>query len=81
MRPKGCHRRRDDGRHATCKAKKVQGVLTALMGARGRLRKGTERLVAQQPSRERGLASTGREPLRGARGGGERRLWQVWHPR
>src|SRR5215813_1837793 len=69
------------GLHATCKAKKVQGVLTALMVALGRLIKGTYRIAARQTSRERVLASTGRDPLRCARCGGEMMRWQVWHPR
>jgi len=81
MLPKGVHRIRSDGRHATCKAKQVQGVLTALLGALGRLIKGTYRLVAQKTSRERVLASTGRDPLRCTRCGREMMLWQVWHPR
>ena len=34
--PKGFHRIRYYGLHATCKAKKVKGVLTALMVALGR---------------------------------------------
>ncbi len=79
--PKGFHRLRYDGLHAPGKAKKVTGVLTALMVALGRLIKGTYRIVAQKPSRERVLASTGRDPLRCARCGRERLLWQVWHPR
>jgi hypothetical protein len=33
------------------------------------------------PYRERVLASTGRDPLRCTRCGGEMLLWQVWHPR
>jgi hypothetical protein len=81
MLPTGLHRIRYDGLHAPCKAKKVQGVLPALMGALGRLLKGTYRLVAPQTSRARVLASTGRDPLRCARCGGEMLLWQVWHPR
>jgi len=79
--PKGFHRIRYYGLHATCKAKKVKGVLTALMVALGRLIKGTYRIVAQKTYRERVLASTGRDPLRCARCGGEMMLWQVWHPR
>jgi hypothetical protein len=31
--------------------------------------------------RERVIASTGRDPLRCARCGGEMMLWKVWHPR
>jgi hypothetical protein len=79
--PKGFHRIRYYGLHATCKAKKVKGVLTALMVALGRLIKGTYRLVAPKTYRARVLASTGRDPLRCARCGGEMILWQVWHPR
>ena len=52
------------GLHATCKAKQVKGVLTALMVALGRLIKGTYRIMARQSYRERVLASTGRDPLR-----------------
>ena len=81
MLPNGCHRLRYDGLHATCKAKKLQGVRTAFMVALGRLSKGTYRSVPQQTSRERVLASTGRDPWRGARCDGERMLGQVWHPR
>jgi len=80
MLPKGCHRIRSDGLHATCKVKQVKGVLTALMGALGRLIKGTYRMVAQKTSRERVLASPGRDPLRCTRCGGEMMLWKVWHP-
>jgi Putative transposase len=81
MLPKGFHRIRYYGLHATCKAKKVKGVLTALMVALGRLIKGTYRIVAQKTYRDRVLASTGRDPLRCARCGREMMLWQVWHPR
>ena len=79
--PKGFHRIRYYGLHATCKVKKVKGVLTALMVALGRLIKGTYRIVAQKTYRERVLASTGRDPLRCTRCGGEMMLWKVWHPR
>jgi hypothetical protein len=79
--PKGCHRMRYYGLHATCNVKKVKGVLTVLMVALGRLIKGTDRIVAHKTSRERVLASTGRDPLRCPRCGGEMMLWQVWHPR
>ena len=41
IRPKGLHRIRYYGLQATCKAKQVKGVLTALMGALGRLIKET----------------------------------------
>ena len=81
MLPKGFHRLRYYGLHATCKVKKVKGLLTMLMGALGRLIKGTYRIVAQKTYRERVLASTGRDPLRCVRCGGEMLLWQVWHPR
>jgi hypothetical protein len=79
--PEGFHRIRYYGLHATCKAKKVKGVLTALMVALGRLLKGTYRIVAPKTSRARVLASTGRDPLRCTRCGGEMMLWKVWHPR
>jgi Putative transposase len=79
--PKGFHRMRYSGLHATCKAKKVKGVLTALMVALGRLSKGTYRIVAPKTYRARVLASTGRDPLRCTRCGGEMMLWKVWHPR
>jgi hypothetical protein len=79
--PKGFHRIRYYGLHATCKVKKVKRVLTALMVALGRLIKGTYRIVVQKTYRARVLASTGRDPLRCTRCGGEMMLWQVWHPR
>jgi putative transposase len=79
--PKGFHRIRYYGLHATCKAKKVKGVLTALMVALGRLIKGTYRIAAPKTYRARVLASTGRDPLRCTRCGGEMMLWKVWHPR
>src|SRR5256885_10232533 len=78
--PKGFHRIRYDGLHATCKAKKVKGVLTALMVALGRLIKGTYRIVAQKTSRDRVLASTGRDPLRCARCGGGESACEGWGP-
>ena len=78
--PKGFHRIRYYGLHATCKAKKVKGLLTALMVALGRLLRGTYR-IAVRTYRERVLASTGRDPLRCTRCSGEMILWQVWHPR
>src|SRR6266446_1922332 len=81
MLPKGLHRMRYDGLHATCKAKKVKGVLTALMVALGRLLRGTYRIAVRKTSRARVLASTGRDPLRCTRCGGEMMLWKVWHPR
>ena len=58
----------------------MKGVLTALMVALGRLIKGTYRIAART-YRARVLASTGRDPLRCTRCGGEMILWQVWHPR
>ena len=67
--------------HATCKVKKVKGLLTGLMVALGRLIKGTYRITAQKTYRDRVLASTGCDPLRCTRCGGEMMLWQVWHPR
>jgi hypothetical protein len=79
--PKGFHRIRYYGLHATCKVKKVKGVRTVLMVALGRLIKGTYRIVAQKTYRDRVLASTGRDPLRCPRCGGEMMLWKVWHPR
>src|SRR5256712_1218203 len=78
--PKGFHRIRYYGLHATCKAKKVKGVLTALMVALGRLIKGTYRIVAQKTYRARVLASTGRDPFRCTRCGGGVMLWEVLHP-
>jgi hypothetical protein len=79
MLPQGLHRRRSSGLQATCKAKQVQGVLKELRVALGRRLKGTSRLAART-SRERGIASTGRDPLRGTRCGGERMRWKVWPP-
>ena len=80
MLPKGFHRIRSYGLHATCKAKKVKEVLTGLMVALGRLIKGTYRITVRQTYRERVLASTGRDPLRCGRCGRDMILWQVWHP-
>lgn len=79
--PKGFLRMRDYGLPATCKVKQVKGGLTMVMVALGRLIKGTDRMAARKTYRARGLASTGRDPLRCTRCGGERILWQVWHPR
>src|SRR5262245_37479946 len=79
--PKGFHRIRYYGLHATCKVKKMKGLLTVLMVALGRLITGTYRIVAQKTYREHMLASTGRDPLQCVRCGGEMMLWQVWHPR
>jgi hypothetical protein len=56
-------------------------LLKELMVALGRLIKGTYRIAAQQTYRERVLASTGHDPLRCTRCGGEMMLWKVWHPR
>jgi hypothetical protein len=78
--PKGFHRIRYYGLHATCKATKVKGVLKELMVALGRLLKGTYRITART-YRERVIASTGCDPLRCTRCGGEMMLWKVWHPR
>ena len=78
--PKGFHRIRYYGLHATCKAKKVKEVLSRLMVALGRLIKGTYRITVRQTYRERVLASTGRDPLRCGRCGRDMILWQVWHP-
>ncbi len=79
--PKGFHRIRYYGLHATCKAKKVRGVLLRLLVAMGRLIKGTYRIVSKKSYRERVWASTGRDPLRCGRCGRVMLLWQVWHPR
>src|SRR4029450_12235473 len=79
--PKGFHRIRYYGLHATCNAKKVKEVLTGLMVALGRLIKGTYRITARQTYRERVLASTGRDPLRCVRCGRDMILWQGGEPR
>jgi Putative transposase/Transposase zinc-binding domain len=79
--PKGFHRIRYYGLHATCKAKKVRVVLQRLLVALGRLITGTYRIVTRQSYRERVWASTGRDPLRCGRCGRVMFLWQVWHPR
>jgi hypothetical protein len=79
--PKGFHRIRYYGLHATCKAKKVRGVLKQLLVALGRAIKGTYRIVAKRNYRERVMASTGRDPLRCGRCGRVMLLWKVWHPR
>src|SRR6266699_6189759 len=81
MLPKGFHRIRSYGLHATCKHQRVRSVLTTIVVAMGRAIKGTYRVVARQTSRERIVASTGRDPLRCPRCGGAMRLWKVWHPR
>jgi Putative transposase/Transposase zinc-binding domain len=79
--PKGFHRIRYYGLHATCKAKKVRVVLQHLLVALGRLITGTYRIVTRKSYRERVWASTGRDPLRCGRCGRVMLLWQVWHPR
>jgi Putative transposase/Transposase zinc-binding domain len=79
--PKGFHRMRYYGLHATCKVTKVKGLLTVLMVALGRLLKGTYHIVTRKSYRERVWASTGRDPLRCRRCGRVMLLWQVWHPR
>jgi hypothetical protein len=79
--PKGFHRIRYYGLHATCKAKKIKVLLKELLVALGRLLKGAYRIAAPQRYRERVLASTGRDPLLCGRCGREMMLWKVWHPR
>ena len=81
MLPKGFHRMRYYGLHATCTVKQVKGLRTMLMVALGRLIKGTYRIAARTTYRDRVLASTGRDPLRCTRCGGEMMRWKVWHPR
>jgi hypothetical protein len=81
MLPKGFHRMRYYGLHATCTVKQVKGLRTMLMVALGRLIKGTYRIAARTTYRDRVLASTGRDPLRCTRCGGEMMLGKVWHPR
>jgi hypothetical protein len=81
IRPKGFHRTRYYGLHATCKAKKVRVILQHLLVALGRLIAGTYRIVTRKSYRERVWASTGRDPLRCRRCGRVMLLWQVWHPR
>jgi Putative transposase len=79
--PKGWHRIRYDGRHATCQQQRVRWLLQTILVAIGRAIKGTYRVLARQTSRERVLASTGCDPLRCPRCGGVMLRWQVWHPR
>lgn len=79
--PKGFHRIRYYGLHATCKAKKVRVLLKQLLVALGRAIKGTYRIVTRKSYRERVMASTGRDPLRCGRCGRVMMLWKVWHPR
>jgi Putative transposase/Transposase zinc-binding domain len=79
--PKGFHRIRYFGLHATCKAKKVRAVLNQILIAMGRTIKGAYRIEAPKTYRARVWASTGRDPLRCGRCGRVMILWQVWHPR
>jgi hypothetical protein len=79
--PKGFHRIRYYGLHATCKHQRVKSLLQRLWVAMGRAIKGTYRVVTRQVYQERVLASTGRDPLRCPRCGGSMMLCQVWHPR
>lgn len=79
--PKGFHRIRYYGLHATCKAKKLRMLLKQVVVAVGRAITGTYRVITKQTYRERVLASTGRDPLWCARCGQEMMLWKVWHPR
>ena len=76
--PKGFHRIRYYGLHATCKAKKVKVVLTVLT-ALGRLIRGR---IASRRGPTALVCSPVRGVIRcGVLGGGEMILWQVWHPR
>ncbi len=79
--PKGFHRMRYYGLHATCKHQRVRSLLKTIWVAIGRAIKGTYRVVARKTYRERVSASTGHDPLRCARCGGSMMLWKVWHPR
>jgi putative transposase len=79
--PKGFHRIRYYGLHATCKAKKVRGVLKQLLVALGRAIKGTYRILTRKTYRERVKASTGNDPFRCGRCGRGMILWKLWHPR
>jgi hypothetical protein len=79
--PKGFHRIRYYGLHATCKHQRVRSLLKTIWVAMGRAIKGTYRVVRRQTYQERVLASTGRDPLRCPGCGGSMMLWQVWHPR
>ena len=79
--PKGFHRIRYYGLHATCKHQRVKSLLQWLWVAMGRAIKGTYRVVTRQSYQERVLTSTGRDPRRCPRCGGAMMLWQVWHPR
>jgi hypothetical protein len=79
--PKGFHRIRYYGLHATCKAKKVRVILQHLLVALGRLIARTYRIVTRKSYREQVWVSTGGNPLRCRRCGQVMLLWQVWHPR
>lgn len=79
--PKGFHRIRYYGLHATCKHQRVKSLLRRLWVAMGRAIKGTYRVVTRQSYQERVLASTGRDPLCCPRCGGAMMLWQIWYPR
>jgi hypothetical protein len=79
--PKGFHRIRYYGLHATCKHQRVKGLLKTIWAAVGRAIKGTYRVVRRQSYQERVLASTGCDPLCCPRCGGSMMLWQIWHPR
>jgi hypothetical protein len=79
--PKGFHRIRYYGLHATCKAKKVRVFLTRLLVAFGRMIKGTYRILTRKTYRERVKASTGRDPFHCGRCGRGMMLWKIWHPR
>jgi hypothetical protein len=79
--PKGFHRIRYYGLHATCKHQRVRSLLKTLWVAMGRAIKGAYRVVARKTYQERMMASTGRDPLRCPRCGSSMMLWKVWHPR
>jgi hypothetical protein len=79
--PKGFHRIRYYGLHATCKHQRVKSLLKTIWVAMGRAIKGTYRVVRRQTYQERMLTSTGRDPLRCPGCSGPMMLWQVWHPR
>jgi hypothetical protein len=79
--PKGFHRIRYYGLHATCKHQRVRSLLKTLWVAMGRAIKGAYRVVARKTYQERVVASTGRDPLRCPRCGGSMMLWKVWYPR
>jgi Putative transposase len=79
--PRGFHRIRYYGLHATCKHQRVRSLLKTLWVAMGRAIKGAYRVVARKTYQERVVASTGRDPLRCPRCGGSMMLWKVWYPR